>query len=130
MSALTRYFCEPVYFPRSAWSVVGWWETRRPAYNLAVGAAGLTTLAIGSLVAGPPPLAFLRGVLAYGIAANLCFSLGPALDLLARRVGGPSWALVGPTLFRYGFAFSIGLTLLPIPAMLFFGLLHLLGVAT
>jgi len=40
------------------------------------------------------------------------------IDLLVRRRWGPSFAAVGPALFRYGFAFSVGLTLLPIPLVL------------
>jgi hypothetical protein len=44
VTALTRFFFDAVYAPRSAWSVVGWWERRRSTYNLVVGAAGLVTL--------------------------------------------------------------------------------------
>ena len=115
MTALTHLFFDTVYFPRNAWAVVRWWETRRPAYNAAVGGAGLVTLAALALLHALPPLALVAPVvLVYGLIANLCYSLGPALDLLARRVGGPDYAPVGPTLFRYGFVFSIGLTLFPI----------------
>ena len=32
----------------------------------------------------------------------------------ARRAGGERWAVVGPALFRYGFAFAVGLTLMPV----------------
>lgn len=116
MTALTRYFFHEVDVPRDGWEIVRWWERRRPAYNVAVGSAGLTTLGVMSLLFGPPPLVpMLLVVGAYGVAANLCYTLGPVLDILARRWGGPGWAPIGPALLRHGFTFAIGLTLLPIP---------------
>jgi hypothetical protein len=96
--------------------VVAWWEARRASYNLAVGGAGLVTLGVVGVIGMLPPWPALPIVVAlYALLANLCYTAGPLFDLLARRVGGPDWAPVGPTLFRYGFVFSIGLTLLPIP---------------
>lgn len=119
MTALTEYFCEPVYFPRSAWDVVRWWETRRAVYNASVGAAGLATLGVLAVVGMLPPMPFaLAMVGAYALAANLCYSLGAVADLAARRMGDASYAAVGPVLFRYGFVFSVGLTLIPIPVVL------------
>ena len=115
MTALTELFFDTVYFPRNAWTVIRWWEARRPVYNVAVGTAGLVTLASLALLHALPPLAVAAQIaLVYGIVANICYSLGPVVDLLARRLGGPDYAPVGPTLFRYGFVFSIGLTLFPI----------------
>jgi len=129
MSTLTRYFFDTVYYPRSAWHVVAWWERRRPTYNAVVGACGLLTLGVLTLVGFHPPLAALAVmVTAYGVAANLCYSLGAVAELLARRAGGAEWAPVGPALLRYGFVFSVGLTLLPIPVALVGGTLHLLGM--
>ena len=116
MSALTRYFFDTVYYPGSAWTVVGWWERRRVSYNAAVGVTGLFTLAVvGALGMLPPLVGVLTIVAVYGVLANVFYSLGAVADLVARRIGGPDWAPVGPTLFRYGFVFSVGLTLLPIP---------------
>ena len=119
MTALTRYFFHDVDVPRGTWEVVRWWEHRRLAYNAAVGGAGLVTLGVTMLLVGLPPLRALPGLLlfvgVYGLLANLCYSLGPVLDLLARRWGGSTWAAVGPALLRYGFVFAVGLTLIPIP---------------
>jgi hypothetical protein len=120
MTALTRFFFDPVYAPRSAWSVIGWWERRRSAFNLAVGGAGLVTLAAMNLFATLPPHGRwfgvpLAGVVVYGVLANVCYTVGPAVDLFIRRTWGNQYAAIGPTLFRYGFAFSVGLTMLPIP---------------
>jgi hypothetical protein len=120
MTALTRFFFDPVYAPRSAWSIIGWWERRRTAFNLVVGAAGLLTLATINGFALLPPGGRWVGVplgvvAAYGLLANVAYTAGPAVDLLIRRTWGNQYAAIGPTLFRYGFAFSVGLTLLPIP---------------
>jgi hypothetical protein len=127
MTAITELFFDTVYFPRNGWAVVRWWEARRPAYNAAVGAAGLFTLSVLSLLHALPPLLVVAQIVAvYGLLANLCYSLGPALDLLARRLGGPDYAVVGPTLFRYGFVFSIGLTLFPLSIAGLWWAVHLL----
>lgn len=120
MTALTRYFFHEIDVPRTNWEIVRWWERRRPAYNAAVGGAGLATLGVLTLLFGPPPLLpLLLMVGAYAAAANLCYTLGPALDVLARRWGGERWAPIGPALLRHGFTFAIGLTLLPIPMLVF-----------
>jgi hypothetical protein len=120
VTAVERYFFTPLYYPRSTWSVVGWWESRRPFFNLCVGGAGLLSIGIASVLGRLPPHAIgfsvpWGAVLAYGVLANLCYTVGPLTDLLLRRVLGDRAPAVGPVLFRYGFVFSLGLTLLPIP---------------
>jgi hypothetical protein len=91
-------------------------------YNLVLAVAGVLSLGADSLLNVLPPRAAspgvplgLVGVLAYAVLANLCYTAGPAVDLYIRRRWGDEYAAVGPTLFRYGFVFSVGLTLLPIP---------------
>jgi len=120
VTAVTRYFFTPLYTPGSAWSVVHWWEARRPLFNVSVGGAGL--LSVGALygfAALPPhPAHFgmpFGAVVVYAVLANVGFTLGPAVDLLIRRRWGNRYAAVGQAMFRYGYAFSVGLTLLPIP---------------
>lgn len=54
-------------------------------------------------------------VVAYAVAANVCYSLGPIADVYILKRWGPAYAAVGATLFRYGFVFAVGLTLLPLP---------------
>lgn len=120
MTAVERYFFTPLYFPRSPWSIVRWWESRRFLFNLSVGSAGLLSLAMATLIRHLPPHAGSfpvpwAGVLVYGVLANLCYTLGPVGDLVLRRALGERAPAVGPVLFRYGFVFSLGLTLLPIP---------------
>jgi hypothetical protein len=123
MSALTRFFFRLPAVAPSTWSVIRWWESRRLAYNLAVGTAGiisLTAVAVAELLPPTPrvPGVPWGGILVYGVLANLFYSLGPAVDALVCRRWGRSFDAVGPALFRYGFAFSVGLTLLPIPLVL------------
>ncbi len=121
-TAVEKYFFTPLYFPRSHWAVIRWWESRRLLFNLSVGAAGLVTIAAGIFLSALPPHSMPFSppwilVPIYGILANLCYTLGAPSDLLLRRVLGSRGAAVGQALFRYGFAFSIGLTLIPIPLL-------------
>ena len=120
MSALTHYFFDSVYHPRSAWTVIEWWESRRAVYNLVVGTAGLMSLGVAiGLALLPPHPAVVRipwsVIVVYGALANVAYTVGPLADLAIRRRWGHSYASIGPALFRYGFVFSVGLTLLPIP---------------
>jgi hypothetical protein len=120
MTAVERYFFTPLYYPRSPWSIVRWWETRRLLFNLCVGSAGLLSLGLATLIGHLPPHpggfpAPWGVVLVYGVMANLCYTLGALADLTLRRALGDRAPAIGPVLFRYGFVFSLGLTLLPIP---------------
>ncbi len=122
-TAVEKYFFTPLYYPRSAWSVVRWWESRRLLNNVSVGAAGASSLGIAAVFSALPPsgdflqpwTGLLTAVLVYGVMANLLYSLGAPADLLLRRFLGDRAPAVGPVMFRYGFVFSLGLTLLPIP---------------
>ena len=119
MSSLTTFFY-PLPAPRrDAWSIWHWWETRRFAYNILVGATGCITVVAVSLLstlAGrvPPPGVVMRGALAYGFFANLCYTAGPVLEFALDRFLGERAPSAGPVLFRQGLVFSIGLTLFPI----------------
>jgi hypothetical protein len=131
MTAVERYFFTPLYYPRGAWSVVQWWESRRALFNACVGTAGVLSLAVAAGLAHLPPNAGSfpvpwAGVVAYGVLANLCYTLGPAGDLLLRRLLGDRAPAVGPVLFRYGFVFAMGLTLLPIPLAMLTWILRLI----
>ena len=108
---------------RTAGSVLKWWEERRGAYNLIVGAAGCATIAVTTLTGalpaplggGAPPLRLLLGgAVVYGVLANLCYCLGPLTELALYRLWGDDAPRAGPVLFRQGLAFSVGLTLFPI----------------
>jgi len=116
MSDLQRLLFEPTLL-RSPLRVVHWWESRRLPFNIIVGATGLATLVYANLLS----LVVLRHwflmpwqvVVAYGLAANVCYTFGSVTEMLAERwLKRPVYGL-GPALFRHGLVFSIGLTLFP-----------------
>lgn len=117
-------FLFPTPAPRSLRGIVGWWERRRLAYNLTVGGAGLasvTYLTILSFLpgghvlggAGSPLFLLTVPALLYAIAANVFYSLGPTVELLAHWIWGRRVLPIGPALYRMGLTFSVGLTLFP-----------------
>jgi hypothetical protein len=119
-SLVDRLYPLPDY-RRTPLSLLRWWESRRPLYNGIVGATGMLTLSgVWVLSALPPlsdPLPFpvaLLGAAAYGIVANLCYSMGWGLELLAKGLWGREAPDLGPVLFRQGLIFSVGVTLLPL----------------
>lgn len=108
-SPLVR-FLFPAPAERRAGAILAWWEKRRPAYNLIVGAGGLVTVGVAMLLT-PASGAFPFGpILAVGVMANLCYTLGPIAEVLANKVFGRRLLPLGPTLFRNGLVFSVGLT--------------------
>ena len=119
MTSLSRFFFRAPYSATRSREIWHWWESRRPVYNFAVIAAGITTLIIvylaelliGGSTGGVPWI----GIVIYGILANLFYTLGPIADSFVMRRWGRDYSEVGPTLFRYGFVFAVGLTLLPVP---------------
>ena len=117
MPALTSVLFPEPTLRRSPGAVIGWWERRRPIFNAVVGVTGLVTLSVLGLAAGPAIFAqpgLWLGVTAYGIAANVCYSLGAPLELLIERWLGRRTYGLGPALFRYGLVYSVGLTLFPL----------------
>jgi hypothetical protein len=121
MGTLTRFFFRTPYSAPRTGEIIRWWESRRPAYNLALLAAGTITVGIVYLMElltpgrarFPHPLI----IVVYAVLANLFYTLGPLVDTLIMRMGGREYSEAGPMLFRYGFVFAILLTLLPIPVM-------------
>jgi hypothetical protein len=116
---LQRLLFEPALV-RSPLRVVQWWETRRLSYNVIVGATGIGTLIYVNgleLMLGQGwlfrPGAALLMAGAYGLAANVFYTLGSVVELLAERwMKRPLYGL-GPALFRHGLVFSVGLTVMP-----------------
>ena len=113
---LTRLLFEPTLV-RSPLRVIHWWESRRPIYNAVVGATGMGTLlysnALSLLVRHEWFTVPWQVIVVYGVAANLFYTLGWAVEngvehWLNRPVYG-----FGPALFRHGLVFSVGLTLFP-----------------
>ena len=58
-----------------------------------------------------PPL---LGLAAVGLVANLCYFLGPAVEVLVEKLGRGQVLPTGPVLYRMGLTFSVGLALLPL----------------
>jgi hypothetical protein len=96
--------------------ILRWWESRRLRFNLYVGIVGIVTwflvLIAGSAAVKPgvdfeEPIAMISGPFLYGIMANLCFSLGPAFDMIFYR------RRPRVRLFKSGLIFSLVLTSLP-----------------
>jgi hypothetical protein len=118
MPALARLLFPVPDVRRSPATLLAWWESRRPAYNLIVGGTGLVTLATLQVLSWlPPHLSFdapLGVIILYGVAANACYTFGFAFEALLQRLWGDDVAPVGPTLWRHGLVFSVGLTLFPI----------------
>jgi hypothetical protein len=134
MTALTKFFFRAPYSLPKTGEILRWWESRRLGFNLAVGAAGLFSLTVVAVAEFLPPSSRLPTfplglVVIYGILANICYTMGPLADLVICKKWGRDYAALGPAIFRYGFAFAIGLTLLPVPmaVMLYLGKLIFSG---
>ena len=136
MSAITE-FLFPAPARRTVGCIVGWWESRRLKYNLIVGGAGVTSLvAVRLLTLLPPqphpfPASFLsvvwRPLLAFAVMANVCYSLGPAVEVITEKLWGRQVLPVGPSLFRMGLTFSVGLALLPTLLVIFGWMFRIVG---
>lgn len=120
-TALRRFFFRSSTLTESPMDVVNWWESRRLAYNGVVGLTGIVSLLIANMFTligpggqffGPPIIA----IAIYGLLANLFYTGGWIAELLLRPVFGRRTPIVGSALLRYGFAFSVGITLLPTAA--------------
>ena len=116
MTELTE-FLFPAPARRSVGGIVRWWESRRLAYNVLVGGAGLVSLGVVNLVtllSDIPPVDGQWIVVAvFGVMANVCYLLGPTIEVAAQKLWGEKLLPVGPSIFRMGLTFSVGLALLP-----------------
>ncbi|MEO8450105.1 MAG: hypothetical protein ABI647_09965 [Gemmatimonadota bacterium] len=117
MSTLARFFY-PVPARRSVPGIIAWWERRRLGYNIVVGATGLLSLGIVSLFSVLPPATHFAipwiAPIVFGVMANICYSLGWAVESLFHVVWREEVQPVGPVLFRQGVLFAVGVTLLPV----------------
>jgi len=118
MSALASVLFPEPTLRRSPLAVLRWWESRRLTYNAIVGATGLVTLLAihllffrAEFLLSPRPW---LAALAYGVAANCCYSFGAPTEIVLERWLGRQVYGLGPALFRHGLVYSVGLTLFPI----------------
>ena len=128
----------------TAWQAIGWWETRRVAFNLIVGSAGtissvlVVVVGIGSYFlfdsdfGVPPPLFALFAVVIYAIMANICYTGGWVAELVIRKAWPEHADRFAVLSLALGVVFAVVLTLSPgvvVGAVGLFGLIgHLLGV--
>jgi hypothetical protein len=117
MSTLTE-FLFPAPARRTPTAIIGWWERRRLAYNVWVGSAGLVSVSVligASLLFGDGVrlTEVLIPTTIFGVMANVCYLLGPTIEILIEKLWGRSVLPTGPTLFRMGLTFSVGLALFP-----------------
>ena len=123
-SGILSHLLYPRAAARSAGAIVKWWEKRRLSYNLIVGGGAGLSVVIGSLLWLLPPndlpleIIPLEGYLGFLFLINLSYSVGPATEFLAHKLWGTHVRPVGPTLFRMGLTFSLGLTLV-LPLIVF-----------
>lgn len=122
MTSLTE-FLFPAPARRTLPSIIRWWEGRRLGYNLFVGTAGVATLAgVGVLSLVHPfqdgiILVPWQAVVVFGLGANLFYSLGAPVEWAIHRLWGRTVLPLGPTLYRMGLTFSVGLALFPLMAL-------------
>ena len=122
-------FLFPAPASRSVGAIWRWWEARRLSYNLIVGSAGLVTLSVAQVIIWVMPDGGgfpWQPVVAFGVLANVCYSLGPIVEASAHKLWGRTVLPVGPSLFRMGLTFSVGLALLPLLILTIFMLVRIL----
>lgn len=107
-SALVRLLY-PTPAERRTGAIIAWWEKRRLPYNLIVGASGLATLGIHTLIHGLP-VGTWGAVLAVGLFSNVAFTFGSVVEVAVNSLWGRKILPVGPMMFRQGVLFSVGLT--------------------
>ena len=104
------------------WDAIAWWELRRIAFNLILLVVGLISGFIiefvGSRLVKPgedveEPLGIMVGVIAYAVAANLCYSLGWITELVWSGGDTSRTEAMRPKVFWLGTIFSAVLTILP-----------------
>jgi len=128
-------FLYPVPAERRAGAIIRWWESRRIPFNLIVGGSGVVSLSFIALMSMLPPNAHgftfpFIPIVAYAILANLCYSLGPAVEVSVEKLSGGSILPTGPLLLRAGLTFSVGLTLvLPMILVVIGWIVRVLGLA-
>jgi hypothetical protein len=115
----------------SAFEIIVWWEGRRLPFKLIVGATGVFTCAtilaimlIGTVLLdspeststgdGPEAIAGVIFIMAYALAANVCYTGGWIAEIIARKVWGEKAEHLGEIAFALGLGFSVVLTLVSI----------------
>jgi hypothetical protein len=117
----------------TAWESIRWWEFRRVVYNAVLFAIGIASILAVELLMGRvvpvgadaiEPFALAISVVAYGIAANLCYTLGWVVELAGRKTDEARARDRAQIHFRIGLWLSCLLTTAPFWLGLVFWLVH------
>ncbi len=113
-------FLFPAPAERRTGAIWAWWEKRRLTYNVWVGTAGAFSVVSCTLLSylpptpGPIPLYLIwQPVVVFGVLANVLYTSGALLETLAEKLFGRQILPIGPSLYRIGLTFSVGLALFP-----------------
>ena len=101
----------------SSFSIVLWWELRRPIFNLLVGLCGLLTLIALVLLNDLPSVFLLFGAFSYFCGVNLFYTAAWILHLLVHMLFPKDSELFGKRLFYSVTALAV-LTTLAIAVLL------------
>ena len=111
-------FLYPAPAERRVGAIIGWWERRRLPFNLIIGGTGVvSTAAVSFFMAfngGPGPGEWLQVGLFWLIAANACYTLGPATEIALQKLLGRRLLPAGPLLFRAGLITAVGVAVAPV----------------
>ena len=111
-------FLYPAPAERRVGAIIGWWEKRRLPYNLIVGGTGLVSATVVAFFmafnGGPGLVEWFQVGLFWLIAANVCYTLGPAAEIALQKFLGRRLLPAGPLLFRAGLTIAFGVAFAPI----------------
>lgn len=117
----------------TTWEIIRWWEIRRILYNAILFAIGIASIIgmewlMGKVIPvgedAVEPFVLAVGVVAYGIMANLCYTLGWIAEVRTSRADGVLARARGKKLFLAGLWLSCLLTSTPLWFGLVFWLVH------
>lgn len=114
------WFYEVPEEPWSAWSILCWWEARRPVYNGVMLAATLLSLGLlcffisqaGDAEARQQPFESV-GLLMGFLAMNICYTAGPVVEIVVTGKLSERCRETAPAFMRAGLKFSLGTVFLP-----------------
>lgn len=119
--------------PMTTWGVIRWWELRRLVYNLTLFIIGIASIIAMELLMEKvipvgedaiEPVALALGIVIYGVAANVCYTLGWVVELASRRTDEVQARIRGEKHFLLGLWLSSLLTTAPFWFGVIFRLTH------
>jgi hypothetical protein len=119
MRRLWKWFLYRLDEELTVWGVICWWEKRRIAYNVLVGAVGIASYVLflvfitrsHTLEPGEDAVEPLA-LIAAPVLVNICYSGGAAAELFL-RLASRRKIKAGPVLLKVGTVFSLAVVLLP-----------------